>query len=267
MSVQPAATHSGIASYAAVLSRLSGVRWLRRENTAIARCPVHNDSNPSLGLWIGRRRQLMARCWGCSAQFAAIVRAVGLPQSVWYADGDRRRVVQRRIVAHYAYLDEHGEIMYEVVRYCPKDFRQRRMENGNWVWNMDGVRRVLYHLPDLLKADQRRMVLIPEGEADCEALATRGFVATCNVGGAGKWLPSYSQCLAGRHVCLLPDKDDAGFAHTAMVAGSLMTFGAATIRVVVLPGVCKDVSDFFRAGGTVDELKRVVYGFGIWRKT
>ena len=60
---------------------------------------------------------------------------------------------QRRIVATYDYHDQHGQLLFQVVRYDPKDFRQRRPDgNGGWIWKLDGVDRVLYRLPELLRA-------------------------------------------------------------------------------------------------------------------
>jgi hypothetical protein len=42
------------------------------------------------------------------------------------ANGNGTSEPQRRIVATYAYEDEFGETLFEVVRRDPKDFRQRR---------------------------------------------------------------------------------------------------------------------------------------------
>jgi hypothetical protein len=44
-------------------------------------------------------------------------------------------------VATYAYRDERGELLYQVVRYDvpKKDFRQRRPDGrGGWIWNLQG---------------------------------------------------------------------------------------------------------------------------------
>jgi hypothetical protein len=55
----------------------------------------------------------------------------------------------RREVKAYDYVSEAGELLFQVVRFEPKDFRQRRPDGRNrWVWNLDGTRRVLYRLPD-----------------------------------------------------------------------------------------------------------------------
>ena len=61
------------------------------------------------------------------------------------------------IVATYSYHDENGALLFQTVRYEPKDFRQRRPDPakpGQWLWNLHNVRRVLYRLPEVKKAIQ-----------------------------------------------------------------------------------------------------------------
>src|SRR5262245_63486625 len=56
-----------------------------------------------------------------------------------------------RIVAAYDYTDDEGELLYQVVRLEPKDFRQRRPDGKDgWTWSA-GERRVLYRLPELVQ--------------------------------------------------------------------------------------------------------------------
>jgi hypothetical protein len=46
------------------------------------------------------------------------------------------------IVATYPYDDELGTMLFEVVRFDPKTFRQRQPDgHGGWIWNIKGVRR------------------------------------------------------------------------------------------------------------------------------
>lgn len=179
-----------------------------------------------------------------------------------------------RIVATYDYFSADGEVLYQTVRYEPKTFRQRRPDGkGGWVWSLyeaDGktlaIQRVLYRLPWLLE-DTRRMVLIVEGEKDADALAKLGFCSTTNVGGAGKWLVDYSRTLSNRDVALIADNDDPGRAHMAMVLGSLITNGVRSVREVTLPGlpVKGDASDWLQAGGTADQLKKLIRDADVWK--
>jgi hypothetical protein len=54
-----------------------------------------------------------------------------------------------RIVATYDYTDDKGELLYQVVRLEPKDFRQRRPDGkGGWVWRAP-EQRVPYRLAEL----------------------------------------------------------------------------------------------------------------------
>jgi hypothetical protein len=80
---------------------------------------------------------------------------------------------RREIVAVYSYTDEQGNLLFEVVRLTTKEFPVRRPDpTGKWIWNGDGVRRVLYNLPEVLKAET---VYIVEGEKDADRLCSLGF--------------------------------------------------------------------------------------------
>lgn len=139
-----------------------------------------------------------------------------------------------RVVAEYPYLDEAGVLLYVVERRDPKDFRQRRPDRaGGWIWNLNGTRRVLYRLPELMAADRAEPVLIVEGEKDVDRLRSLGFVATCNPEGAGKWRPEFHEALRGRHVVVLPDADGAGRHHADQVVAALVGI-AASVKVVEL---------------------------------
>ena len=70
-----------------------------------------------------------------------------------------------QIVATYDYHDAAGKVVYQAVRYAePKGFQQRRPNGkGGWTWNMEGVTRLPFNLPALVRAN---VVLITEGEKD-----------------------------------------------------------------------------------------------------
>ena len=152
-------------------------------------------------------------------------------------------------VAEYNYVDEFGEVLYQVCRKEePKGFLQRRPhDDGGWVWalsegeyakhpkgdwklvkgdtpseykreNFEEVRRVLYRLPELLETDLKETIYIVEGEKDADALNKLGLVATTNAGGSGKWRQEYNEYLKDRPVVILPDKDDAGQKHALQIA-------------------------------------------------
>jgi hypothetical protein len=93
-----------------------------------------------------------------------------------------------RLVATYQYTDEKGTLLYEVLRFEPKAFRQRRPDGkGDWIWNVNDVRRVLYRLPDLM-AFPDATVFVTEGEKDADRVASLGHCATAVAGGLGSGL-------------------------------------------------------------------------------
>jgi putative DNA primase/helicase len=169
----------------------------------------------------------------------------------------------RHRVAEYDYHDETGNVLFRVVRFEPKDFRQCKPDgNGKWIWNLNGVRRVPYRLPQLLAAKPDEPVYIPEGEKDVWTIDGLGFVGTTCAGGAGKWstldAPAVRQAFADRHVCIIPHNDEPGRRHAEDVANRLIGI-AADVRILNLPGLPDkgDVSDWVDAGGTAEELRRL----------
>lgn len=166
-----------------------------------------------------------------------------------------------RIVASYDYTDEAGALLFQVVRYDPKTFRQRRPDpsaRGGWSWSVKGVRQVPYRLPDLIAAPADTAVYIPEGEKDADNLRRLGLVATCNAGGAGKWHADLSRHLEGRPVVILPDNDQAGTSHARALVDQLHGV-ASSLKVVHLPDLPEkgDVSDWLGRGGTAEDLIRL----------
>jgi hypothetical protein len=161
-----------------------------------------------------------------------------------------------RQVAAYDYLDEEGKLLYQTIRYSDKSFKARRPNGtGGWVGNIEGIRRVLYCLPELLAADPAQWVFVCEGEKDTRNLRGLGLSATCNPFGAGKWATEYNGALEGRRVAVLEDNDDDGRKHCRKVANSL-SGTASLVKVLSLPGLAEhgDVSDWLELGHTVDDL-------------
>lgn len=204
--------------------------------------------------------KILLHCFaGCAVE--DIVGALGLTMQDLFTDSQPQSG-KREIVATYDYRDPGGKLLYQVVRFNPKDFRQRRPDGaGGWVWNMKGVEAVPYQLPELLAAISRRdTVFVVEGEKDADRLAALGLTATCNHGGAGKWRDVHSKYFpAGANVVIIPDNDEPGRKHAEQVARSLAGQGHK-VTVVKLPGLPEkgDVSNWLNAGGTKDELLQLV---------
>jgi hypothetical protein len=244
-----------------------------------ARCPAHEDRRASLSIAEGDDGRALVKCHaGCKVE--AICAALGLRVVDLMATGDtvptptkaktRATITNDKphIVATYSYRDEAGGVVFQVVRFEPKDFRQRRPKpGGGWDWTVKGVRVALYRLPELL-AEPTRPVVVVEGEKDADNLARIDVLATCNAGGAGKWTAEHAEFLRGRCVIVLPDNDEAGRNHAQQVAATLQGI-ATSVRIVELPDLPPkdDVSDWITVGGTKEELKRLAEAAPAWTPT
>lgn len=229
----------------ALHGRKSGAEWL-------ATCPAHDDGNPSLSLRDEDGR-ILVHCHAGCAQRAVVDALRGL--GLW---PDREPKIKRCIVAEYNYAADTGELLYQVVRYAPKDFRQRYPDGtGGWIWKKH-PHQVLYHLPEVLEAP---IVFLVEGERDVETLRDLGFVATCEAGGAkAPWLPQFTDALRGREVILIPDNDAPGRQRVLRIARALTGQVAKLVIFTLDDPRVKDVSDFFAAGHSETELLSMLDG-------
>ena len=200
----------------ALKARRSGSGWM-------AKCPAHDDNNPSLSIREVDGKVLLHCHAGCGQRdVIEVLKAKGLWQ-------ERPWKPRRQIVMTYDYTDEAGHLLYQVVRTQPKGFFQRRPDGaGGWI-NRKSKRQVLYHLREVLDAP---IVFVVEGEKDVETLRDQGFVTTTNAGGAeAQWLPEFTETLAGREVIVIPDNDKPGRDRAARIARALI--GRVT-RLVIL---------------------------------
>jgi hypothetical protein len=179
----------------------------------------------------------------------------------------KKSVRSGRITDTYDYYDAEGTLLYQVVRFDPKGFRQRRPDpHGNWIWSMEGVERIPYQLPEMLEAiGEGHPILIVEGEKDVEtalrmrsefdAPSGRLFSATTAPGGAGKWRTSFSRFFEGAHVWIVPDLDEAGFDHARQIAKRLRGV-AESIKLLRLPSTTRhfDLSGWAAQGKTGADL-------------
>jgi hypothetical protein len=244
----------------------------------VVRCPAHDDQEPSLSVSPGTTQPVLLKCQaGCSTD--EILAAEGLdwakvsapidPQARvggdrWTPAGDWTR--------RYLYTDVEGTVLYEVLRVDlpggKKRILQRRPDHNaphGHTWNLEGVQRVLYRLPEVVAAvAQGRTVHITEGEKCADAirdLIPMGDVSTTNPQGADFWLPEFSEYLAGATVILYADSDDAGRAHMRNVRSSLEAVGCrvttmeAPSGVIMKSGkVVNDVADHVELGLGLDTL-------------
>ena len=240
----------------------------------LCRCPLtthgrrRGDRNPSLLVRDGDFGVIVHCFAGCDRghvleelQRRGLIEDLAKSSGRARPSGSSSRQSGRRELATYTYKDEHGHVLFQVVRYEPKDFRQRSPDGaGGWSWSLEGVRRVPYRLPELIETvANEHTVFVVEGEKDVETLQGIGITATCNPGGASKWRGEYSVHFGGADVVIIPDNDDPGRKHAESVAKSLCKF-AARVRILELPGLppAGDVSDWLAEGHTREELDALI---------
>ena len=255
-----------------VVSRLKGVK---RQSSGdwIARCPAHEDHTPSLSITAGTDGRALVKCHaGCTTE--QIVDAVGLTLTDLFtprASNGNGPTPYPVIVAMYDYTDANSALLYQVVRYEPKGFRQRRPDParpGEWLWDVNGVKRVPLHLAEVLDAiAHERTLFVVEGEKVAEALRALGLIATTLSGGANvKWSDNAVGYFAGADVVVLPDNDEPGRAYAEAGATALSGI-AARVRLLALPGLPPkgDAVEWIAAGGAADELLKLAEATPDWR--
>ncbi len=182
---------------------------------------------------------------------------------------------KRTVVATYDYVNEFGDLVFQVVRWDPKNFTQRRpspdepdvwinglrpdhyMRRGPgedwWRYNEERYEKFrqtekeefpacdkmpVYRLPDILEAiAMGQQVFLVEGEKDADNLWREGVPATTVAGGSKKWQSHYAEFFRGAHVVLCPDNDVTGRQHVANIGRKLK--GVAKTTVVL------DLKDFW----------------------
>ena len=208
---------------------------------------------PSWRHWLGGGR---CRCGAEHPPAASNGHGPGMP-----------RVPRRpnRVVATYDYRREDGAVVYQVLRWQPKGFSQRRPDgHGGWIGSLEGVGRLPYRLPELLASTGT--VFICEGEKDADHVASLGLRATTNSEGAGKWTESAARYLVGQDCVLVIDNDAPDKQHprgAGLEGGerslALLQRMGISARLLRLPGLGpdQDASDWLAQGHTAEELSRL----------
>jgi len=240
-------------------------------------CPFHKDSNPSLSANLNNG---LFNCFGCDAKgsvFDFYMKRYGvdfktaklrLTKIAGITIQDDRKPKNKNLGDSeniYNYTDGKGNLLFQVCRFKPKTFRQRRPnpnKKGSWIWNLKGVNKVPYRLPQLI---QTKTVFLTEGEKDADLLIKFGLTASCNPMGAGKWINDYNQYFSNKKVIILPDNDEQGRKHAKQVAKSLYEV-AELVKIVELPELSEkcDVSDWMTSDHTKEDLLLIVKNTHEW---
>lgn len=237
------------------LDRCEGVR--PSGNGYVAVCPAHEDREASLGITEGDDGRILLQCYaGCETK--DIVEVMQIRFADLFANTMRHDVLPE---AGYDYTDEFGNVLFQAVRFPGKRFRQRHhapdapdADEQGYVWNLDGVRRVPFRLPELIAAVAAgQVVYLVEGEKDALRITQEtGRFATCNPMGAGKWRDEYVPFFTNARVIIIQDRDEPGRRHAQKVKDSI---GPVVQSLHVLQAKRgKDISDHFDNGFPMEDL-------------
>jgi hypothetical protein len=178
-----------------------------------ARCPCHDDTDPSLSVNVEKGKLLLFCHAGC--KYKDIVAKLGLSPSKG-KPGEKRTTYEIR--------DVNGEVVAVHVRIDSPDGKKHMPWYGP-----DGEQKLdvrLESLPlfgsELLAKRPDDPVIVTEGEKAATSLQERGYLALATVTGA-KGSPSREvlRSLKGRSVYLWPDNDTVGAEHMRKVARRL----------------------------------------------
>ena len=122
----------------------------------------------------------------------------------------KRKTVQR---AHI-YRDQDGSPLRQAVKYTDGSWKQFGWFDGNWRPTTKGIPHTPYRLDELCDDASDRTLFIFEGEKDVDRAILSGLLATCNPGGAGNWKSELNQFVQDRSICIVPDNDTPGLAHS-----------------------------------------------------
>lgn len=228
-------------------------------NSLMVRCTAHDDGQASLHVSAGTDSQPVVLKCHAGCENADILREANLDWAEVCKPLDQAEQRNRPTIQPiaYQYEDENGQVLFETVRMYTKEgrktFRQRHIHNGAMVYNLKGVRRVLYRLPDVVAAVRDgKTIWLVEGEKDVQSLNNLGEVATTNPMGAGKWLPEYTEILRGATVHVIADADTPGRNHAREVAKQLEEADCQVRTFEARQG--KDVTNHLEAGLVLEEL-------------
>lgn len=257
------------------------VEAAKNGHKSMTRCPVHEDSTASLSVGPGQSQPVVMQCMaGCQTE--DILAAEGIEWGEIAAEAEEKPKQNLWVPGNgtatdiYPYYDAQGVLRYEVLRAYEdgkKRFFQRQPDSAaksGYRWNLDGVERLLYRLPQVIETVRGGGTIhIAEGEKCVHALLDaipEGDEATCNSGGAGRFLPEFAEVLAGANVIVYADADDPGREHAREVREMLTEVGCVVTILEAPPGIMpngkpiKDIADHLEAGLSLSQMLETTPG-------
>lgn len=269
-----------------------GARLMRSGGGYVTQCPAHEDRSPSLSVGQGDGKAVMKCHAGCDTQDIMLALGLNWPDlfdnggspaerervaaDLWMPCNGRKDTPQEdrcpgHKAAEYRYTDENGRFLFAACRCsrkgdgCKRAFAQWQPDETSRSgkrWSLQGVRRVIYHLPEVISAIREgRRIWITEGEKDADRIRSLGEVATSAPMGAGSWLKEYARYFRGAaEVVIVVDCDEPGLEHAGQVYTDVVKF-AKNVRAVCTPVDAKgaDASDHLDYGLGLNDFEPVFF--------
>lgn len=251
----------------------------RSKHSAQCKCPAHDDQKASLTISETNDGRTLVFCHA-KCDSAKVLTNAGLTfrdlfPSQYKGPNWKKYVCNtlakdgKQVEAFYDYYSVDGEYAFTRIRAIPKDFSYGTLVNDYWEWGIrrNGLKIKREEIPavfcpksplGLYNAIRNEdIIYYVEGEKDVLQLDSEGQTAlTC--GGAGDWDPKVAALLKNAIVTIVADNDKAGIEMARRVANDLTGIAKQTRVIIPTPEIEKgDVSDFFEAGHTVNELNEL----------
>ena len=239
--------------------RTRGVELKRQGKMLLGVCPLPGCDDSSGHFYVDPEEQYF-KCHKCNSGgdvFKLVMLWDGLEFKAAKAklgghgtNGEQKRLTtpgNLQEICRYTYQDEKGGPLSQAVRMWNEQKQDKEFLYFNpntFKWDIKKVRRVLYHLPEIIAAKE---VWITEGEKDADNLRKYGVIATTKpMGAKSPWLEGYSDALRGKAIVICGDSDKDGIEYVAKLQIELESV-ASSIRTINLPEGFKDISDLLES--------------------
>ena len=253
-------------------------------------CPAHDDTNPSLSVWLNQNGKISFKCWSAGCSYKDIMKALGLEQKLTrkqkdfydYPNVDKNTLEQffkiKSIPGKPDFLTsadvrikDNKELRF--LGYNSADSTKpssciRVKVDGSLIPLKNGSKE---NYPVLGRAGLlgiktiagKDVVIICEGLKDWLTAKTLGFDAVSSTNGANTFKPEWADNFKDKTVYILYDCDKAGFDGSHKAA--LILFGVAKeVHIVKLPYEFKpkhgkDLNDYIYSDRhTLQELRQLI---------